>query len=304
MDVKQKTKFLPSSIKKLVEQLDEKVCMQIEELRMREGQTLSYVSMGEEHVPDIWRSHTVTAKEISWVLESAGKGSIHAVLEQFKHGFLSVEGGHRIGICGSVAMRGDTLINFRHISSISIRFSHEVLSIAEPVLPKLMEAGRLKSTLIFSAPGGGKTTFLRDCIRCLSDGVCTDAFRVGVADERGEICDMHAGKPQRNIGNRTDIMDSCPKDRALIMLLKGMNPQVLAVDEITAKEDVQAIEEVAGCGVSLIATAHGQAPNDVMLRPIYRQLLQKEIFERFVWIGFREGKRVYRVLGKKEMLVC
>ncbi len=298
----EKSKLLPSSIKRLIDALEEDIYYQIEELRMREGQALSYISMGEEVVPDEWRLHKITAKEIAWVLEAAGKGSMHAVLEQFKHGFLSVEGGHRIGICGSVAMRGDNLINFRHISSLSIRFSHEVQSIAEPILPQLIEDGRLKNTLIFSAPGGGKTTFLRDCIRCLSDGIGTPPFRVGVADERGEICDMYAGKAQRSVGSRTDIIDACPKDKALIMMLRGMNPQVLAVDEITAKNDLIAVEEVAGCGVSLIATAHGQAPNEVVYRPIYRELLQKGIFERFVWIGIKDGKRRYRVLGKKEMV--
>lgn len=301
IEMEEKVKFLPSSLRQLVFELGRERCKSIEELRLREGQALSYVEAGRERIPSEWKSHSVTAREISWVLEAAGHGSIHAVLEQFKHGFLSVEGGHRIGICGSVAMKQGEMINFRSISSLSIRFCHEILAIAEPILPDLIQKEKLQNTLIFSPPGGGKTTLLRDLIRCVSDGVGMDPLRVGVADERGELCGMYQGRAQRNVGKRTDIIDGCPKAQALLMLLRGMNPQVLAADEITAPEDLQAAEEIAGCGVTLLATAHGAEPEDVHLRPIYRELLKSEIFQRFVWIRIVKGVREYQILGKEEM---
>lgn len=301
VEMEEKAKLLPSSLRQLLIELGRERCRTMEELRLREGQALSYVAAGREWTPFEWESHIVTAREISWVLEAAGHGSIHAVLEQFKHGFLSVEGGHRIGICGSVAMKQGEMINFRSISSLSIRFCHEVLGIAEPILPQLIEKGRLQNTLIFSPPGGGKTTLLRDLIRCVSDGVGMEPIRVGVADERGELCGLYQGKAQRNVGKRTDIMDGCPKAQALLMLLRGMNPQVLAADEITAPEDLQAAEEIAGCGVTLLATAHGAEPEDVHLRPIYRELLGREIFRRFVWIRIEKGIRQYQILRNEEM---
>jgi stage III sporulation protein AA len=299
--MEEKVKMLPASLRQLVMLLGQDRCRTIEELRLREGQALSYVAAGREWTPLEWDAHIVTAREISWVLEAAGHGSMHAVLEQYKHGFLSVEGGHRIGICGSVAMKQGEIINFRTISSLSIRFCHEVLGIAEPILPELMEKGRLQNTLIFSPPGGGKTTLLRDMIRCVSDGLGLDALRVGVADERGELCGMYQGRPQRNVGKHTDIIDGCSKSQALLMLLRGMNPQVLAADEITAPEDLHAAEEIAGCGVTFLATAHGAEPEEIHLRPIYRELMKREIFNRFVWIRIEQGKRKYRILWKKEM---
>lgn len=301
VEMEEKIRLLPTSLRQLVTKFGREHCRRIEEFRLREGQALSYVEAGREWTPSEWEGHIVTAREIAWVLEAAGHGSMHTVLEQVKHGFLSVEGGHRVGICGSVAMKQGELINFRSISSLSIRFCHEVLAIAEPILPKLIEKERLQNTLIFSPPGGGKTTLLRDLIRCVSDGIGMEALRVGVADERGELCGMYQGRAQRNIGKHTDVIDGCPKAQGLLMLLRGMNPQVLAADEITAPEDVQAAEEIAGCGVAFLATAHGAEPEDVHLRPVYRELMGREIFRRFVWIRIERGKREYRLLNKEEM---
>lgn len=299
--VEGKARLLPSTLRGLFLSLGQEACERIEEVRLREGQAPSLVEGGREFTPHTWKQHRVSAEEISWIIECAGHGSVHAILEQFRNGFLSVEGGHRIGLCGTVAMKGGELLNFRRISSLSVRFCHELKGIGEPILPKLYEERRLQNTLIFSPPGSGKTTLLRDLIRCVSDGVGADALRVGVADERGELCGMYQGRPQRNVGKHTDVMDGCPKAISLLMLLRGMNPQVLVADEITAPEDVQAMEEVAGCGVSLLATAHGAAPEEVSFRPVYRELLAKEIFRRFVWIRIEGGVRYYQVLSREEM---
>lgn len=293
--------LLPASLRALVESLGEARRRNVEELRLREGQALALVEAGREETPVAFRNYRVNARDISWVLEAAGHGAVHVVLGQMRSGFLSVEGGHRIGICGSVAMRGDEIVNFRRISSLSIRFCHAVPGLAEPLLPQLLEDGRLQSTLMFSPPGGGKTTLLRDLIRCVSDGIGLAPLRVGVADERGELCGLYEGRPQHQVGSRTDILDGCPKAQAMLMLLRGMNPQVLAADEITAQEDVRAALDVAGCGVNLLLTAHGAAPEELRLRPVYRALLDSGVFRRFVWITMEGGVRHYRVLRREEL---
>lgn len=299
-----KWKILSPALREQVLLLSPEDRESVEELRVREGRPLALVSAGKERTPEEWKLRRVTSRDIGWILEAAGQGSIHTILPQLRQGYVAVEGGNRIGVCGSVVVKDGEVTNFRRISSLAVRFSREITGIAKPLLSKLTENGRLQSTLILSPPGGGKTTLLRDLIRCISDGEGISPLRVGVADERGEICGMAAGAPQKNVGTRTDIVDGCPRAPALLMLLRGMNPQVLAMDEITETRDLTAAVEAAGCGVVLLATAHGAEPKEIKLRPVYRDLLQEGIFRRFVWISMEGDRRRYRVLTAEEMEQC
>ena len=200
------------------------------------------------------------------MLEIATQASAHTALERVRNGFFTVRGGHRIGICGSGVVRDGEVRNLRQLSSLAIRVAREVPGLSAAVLDRLWSGGVLQSTLLLSPPGGGKTTLLRDLIRAVSDGEGGPALRVGVADERGELAAMYQGEPQFSIGRQTDVLDGCPKGPALLMLLRGMNPQVLAADEITAPEDAAALEMAANCGVSLLCTAHAGSLEELKAR--------------------------------------
>ena len=157
------------------------------------------------------------------------------------------------------------------------------------LLPQLTENGVFLSTLILAPPGAGKTTLLRDLVRGLSDGDVGPPLRVGVADERGEVAALWQGEPQLYVGRHTDVIDGCSKAEGLSILVRGMNLQVVAVDEITDPADVRAITEAAGCGVALMATAHGTGREDLTRRAVYRALLGNGIFQRMVVIE-RQGR--------------
>lgn len=263
-----------------------------EELRLRAGRPLSVVfSSGEQSLG----GPPVEPRELEQLLELATRASVHAALPQLRRGFLTIEGGHRIGLCGTAVMREGEIVQLRNLSSASVRIARQVKGAADGLLPRLCQGGRLTDTLILAPPGLGKTTLLRDLIRQVSDGTDCEPLRVALADERGEVAALYQGLPQLDVGAHTDVLDGCPKAQGLMLLLRAMNPQVLAVDEITAPEDLRAIQEAAGCGVTLLATAHGGSWEELRLRPLYRELLDQGIFRTFVVLSLAQGKRVYTV---------
>lgn len=165
---------------------------------------------------------------------------------------------------------------------------------AGPLLQRLTDKGQVLSTLILAPPGAGKTTLLRDLVRAFSDGEGGEPLRVSVADERGEIAALWRGTPQLYVGRRTDVLDGCSKAEGLSILIRGMNPQVAAVDELGSSEDVQAVAEAAGCGVAVLATAHGTGLDDLRRRPACRELLELGVFRRLVILERRGGVRAVR----------
>lgn len=288
--------LLPFELRRRVDELPERVKAQGEELRLRAGRPLSVVYPSGE-VPIAGTQ--VSQEHLRAVLEIASGASVHTVMEQLKNGFVPVSGGHRLGLCGTAVVRDGALVNLRAISSVSLRVAREVTGISTAVIPRLIGESGLENTLILSPPGGGKTTLLRDLIRAVSIGEGCDPQRVGVVDERGELAAMVDGLPTLDLGPRTDVMDGCPKALGLSALVRGMNPQVLAVDEITAAEDVAAILQANGCGVKLLATAHAGNQSDLARRPLYRELLAENLFSRFVVIRGAGEDRSYTVFASE-----
>ena len=282
---------LPMELRQQALALPEEEQSRAEELRLRCGWPMTAVLPSGE-VPLSHRP--VVTEDLELLLELASRSSIHAVLSQLREGYLTIAGGHRVGICGTVVTEGQQVRSIRTLSSVSIRIARQVRGTAVTVLPRLIQGDRLCSTLIAAPPGLGKTTLLRELVRCISEGEGGPPLRVGLADERGEVAALYGGVPQLAVGRRTDVVEGCSKAKGAMLLLRAMNPQVLAMDEITAPEDTAALLTAAGCGAALLATAHGEG-RELSRRPLYRTLLEEGVFRRIVTIRRSGSEREYEV---------
>ncbi len=242
----------------------------LEEIRLAAGQPLRLRRCGREE--ELWP--LAGPEHLEDLLLRACRQSVYACADSLRRGFLTVEGGHRIGVCGMGVMEHGAVHTIRSPSSLNIRIAHGVTGCADRLLPMLTE-----STLLLGPPGSGKTTLLRDAVRQISD---RRRQRVGLADERGEVAACMDGTPQLAVGGRTDVLTAIDKPTAVMMLLRTMNPQWIALDEVTAPADIQALNQAAYCGVRLLATAHGGGLEDLRRRPLYRRLTDAGIFKRVV----------------------
>ena len=275
-----------------VKQLPSKTAAQLggvtenaEEFRLRIGFEPTALIDGV-HVP--LAGGVIDANDIASVLEKATHASVHAFKEDIAKGFIGCRCGIRLGLCGTGVCSGGAVTTLRELSSVCIRIPHELrCALCEPLLA-LMRDSRA-NILILSPPGGGKTTLLREFVRVLSSG----GVRVSVADERGEIAAVYAGRPQFDLGKSCDVMTDVPKAQAVMMLLRSMNPQVIAMDELSSSDDIGAALSAAGCGVRLIATVHAASAHDLSKRPVYRELISSGIFTDIVTIHNENGQRSY-----------
>lgn len=256
-----------------------------EEFRLRTGISAAALIEGRE----LPFGEPLTTDDLASVVEQATHASVHAFSHEISRGFISCLGGVRLGLCGTAVMQGNRIIGLRDISSCAVRIPHEVFGCGGDALNEVLRRER-DNVLIISPPGGGKTTFARECIRAVSG----TGKRVGVCDERGELAAMYGGRPRFDIGGSADVISNAPKAEAALMLLRSMNPDVLVMDEISSPEDCGAVRISAGCGVRIIATAHAAAVSELRLRPVYRRLLSQGLFSLVVVIEKHGGEREYR----------
>ncbi len=252
----------------------------------------SFISEEAKLVNDPAKAVIITRNEIRETMEYISNYSLYAFEEEIKQGFITISGGHRIGIAGKIIIEEDVIKGMKHISFINVRLAHQVKGCADRVLPYIInqQSKGIYHTLIISPPRCGKTTLLRDVIRQLSDGSDQLAgMSIGVVDERSEIGACYMGTPQNELGIRTDILDCCPKAKGMLMLIRSMSPQIIAVDELGSKEELEAIDYVIGCGCKLIATVHGSSLEDIKNKPTLGELIEKRLFERYIILSNVSG---------------
>ena len=283
----------------------------LQEIRMRVNSPLLIRYGGKEFAPTrqgmlqrcegepttaIDSRHYVTRRELMETMEYIAGYSLYAYEDELRQGFLTIQGGHRVGVAGKILMEQGRIKSIRYISFLNVRLAHQVEGCADKVIPYIVEKGEVCHTLIISPPCCGKTTLLRDVIRQISNGnAWCEGKNVGVVDERSEIGGAYQGVPQNDLGMRTDVLDCCPKAEGMMMLIRSMLPEVVAVDEIGDYGDIKAIESVLNCGCRLIATVHGSSIDDIKKKPLLEKMVQEHVFDRYIILNGR--KKIGTVQG-------
>lgn len=272
----------------------------LQEIRLRVNQPVCILLAGRECYVDgkgkvtdrLLEARKVTQKELDETLNHICHYSLYAFSEELKQGFITVEGGHRIGVAGQVILQEEGKVKtIKHIRFMNIRISHQIFGAADMVMRQLYSGGNFLNTLIISPPGCGKTTLLRDIIRQASNGGDFGRGRtVGVVDERSEIGGCYLGIPANDVGIRTDILDSCPKSSGMMMLIRSMAPDIVAIDELGSEEELHMLRKVMACGCKVVATIHGVDEKDIASKGYMKKALEEKLFERILILSRKEGK--------------
>lgn len=297
--------MLPRKLRSILQYIPSNIQLQLEEVRVREGRPLEvnylgkygYVTENSSITENPQFGYRPTQEDCLQFLDLLANHSLYTLEEELKRGYITIRGGHRVGLAGRTVLEGGQVKQLREISSFNIRVAREMMNSASSLLPYITDgaAEHIHNTLIVSPPQQGKTTIARDLARLISYGYWQgDAskwrgLKVGIVDERSELAACEQGVPVFDVGPRTDVLDSCPKAEGMMMLIRSMSPDVIVVDEIGREEDARAIHEALHAGIRIIATAHGGSLDDVKIRPNMKGLLTEGIFSRYVILH-----RIYR----------
>ncbi len=277
MEINSFLKYFPSG-------LTEKILLMgtedLQEIRIIAGKSCSVIKSGILFDTGI----VLSSAELNKIVEAMSKGSLYAMQTSLIKGYITLNGGHRVGVCGRAITENGRITHLTEISAICIRISREIKGAADEVMEYLYCDGKLYNTLIISPPGCGKTTVIRDIARRLGNSV-----KVCIADERSEIADCRAGLPGHDVGKYTCVMDNVPKGEGIMMLLRTMSPEVIITDETGRDDEERAIAEIVNCGAKIITTAHGYSERDVMKRKHLGSLIENGVFERIIVLSQRRG---------------
>ena len=290
---------LPDFVRYRIRELPESVTDDFEEIRLKARHDTLIVSCGRE--TGLKDGKYITPETLDETLNRLLDYSYYAYEDELSKGYITMEGGHRVGICGRVTLKDGRVHLIKDVSSLNIRRSRQIIGASEKVMDSVWDASKnsISNTLIISPPRCGKTTILRDLARNLSN----KGYRVGICDERSEIAGCHNGETSYDLGSRTDILDGCPKAEGIIMLIRAMSPDVVITDEIGRREDVKAIEEALCAGVKTITTIHGASFEDVANSSV-GELVKNHTFETLIFLSGEPAtgtvKRIMKLSGMKK----
>jgi stage III sporulation protein AA len=280
-------KFLPKNIADQISKIPPSQKEELEEIRIRIDRPIEITMKGAPR----FLSYIIRQEDAFHLLNKISQFSIYTLEEELKRGYITVSGGHRIGLAGKVILEEGKVKAIRDIASFNIRIAKEKIGIAEKIIPFIFNSS-WNHTMIVGPPQTGKTTLLRDIARIISSGnheKRIQASKVGIVDERSEIAGCVNGIPQMTFGHRLDVLDACPKAEGMMMMIRSMSPDVLVVDEIGRMEDAQAIQEAVHAGIKLIMTTHGTSLEEVKNRPSLKSIIDQNIFQRFIVLSRAHG---------------
>lgn len=296
--------ILPESIRTMLEGI--KNLEKMQEVRIKVNKPLQ-VYLGKD---EIVTGYIVTEEDIKIILQRMSNYSIYAFEEEMKNGYITIKGGHRVGICGSCVIDNNRVRTIKNIASLNIRICREVIGCADKIMPYIVDDEKVLNTIVISPPKCGKTTLIRDIARNLSNGFKTGCIKVSgkkvcIIDERSEIAGCSNGIPQMNVGIRTDVLDSCLKSMGIMMAIRSMSPDVIICDEIGTYKDMESILAAMNSGVNLITTIHGFGIEDLYKRSVFKEILDNNVFDRAIILSASKevGKIEYIYdFNKKEKL--
>ncbi|MBE9913013.1 stage III sporulation protein AA [Paenibacillus donghaensis] len=307
--------LFPDRIKSILLELPRDHLARLEEVRLREGRPLEVNESGGHRFVtgqgmltlDEDKAYRPSRDDGRRFLDLISNHSLYTLEEELRKGFITVPGGHRIGLAGRTVLSGGKVEHIRDISGFNIRIAREVRGAGDEILPYLRDdrERRIKHALIISPPQHGKTTLLRDLARQISSGKLGEVppsglgMKVGIIDERSEIAGSLRGVPTFDVGPRTDVMDACPKAEGMMMMIRSMSPDVLIVDEIGREEDAEAVTEALNAGITVIASAHGSSLEELQNRPALKRLADNRMFELYVLLHRSRGKTEFRLMDRQ-----
>lgn len=266
--------YFPNKIvQAILNSINEKEIETLEEIRIRVSKPIILKLANKE----ILTEYIITTQDILEIVEKITENSIYSYQQQICLGYITLKGGHRVGISGNVVMEDNKVINVNYIYSLNFRIARQIIGAADKVVNEVLKNDEVSNTLIISKPGAGKTTILRDLIRIISK-----TKTVGVVDERGEIAAMYKNEPQNDLGIKVDILSNISKSLGIKMLVRSMAPDVIVADEIGTKEDIEAIKYAVTSGVKGIFTAHANNMEDIKKSPILKELLDLNLIDKII----------------------